>query len=260
MDKRKQNSLIFHRLLIVSCLGFFGVSGFAYSDSEDPLEPVNRVVFTVNDTVDRYALKPTAQVYQAVMPEFAEKGVRNFFSNLGEVRNFVHNTLQGKLGGTARSTGRFLINSTVGIAGLFDVATKIGISQQREDLGQTLGSWGINSGPYLVLPILGPSSLRDGIGSAVDPFLSPMTYAELDLVERASLSLTSGLQRRADLLSAEGLLNGDTYILYREAYLSKREFDVNDGQILTDDFYDDDPLVGGGEEDFLDEDFLDEAF
>jgi phospholipid-binding lipoprotein MlaA len=199
-------------------------------------------------------------VYQAVMPEFAERGVRNFFSNLGEVRNLVHNTLQGKLGGSARSTGRFLINSTVGIGGLFDVASKIGITQEREDLGQTLGAWGINSGPYLVLPILGPSTLRDGVGSVVDPFLSPMTYVELEVAERLGVSLTSGLQRRADLLSAEGLLSGDTYILYREAYLSKREFDVNDGQILRDDFLDGDPLNSAGDEGFLDEDFLDEDF
>ncbi len=250
MDKRSPIGLIYLASILLSlCFNL------AIASDDDPLEPVNRVVFTVNDTVDTVVLRPMAKVYQAVMPEFAERGVRNFFSNLGEVRNAVHNTLQGKLDGTARSTGRFLINTTVGIGGLFDVASKIGIDSAREDLGQTLGVWGLNSGPYLVLPILGPSSLRDGVGVVVDPFMSPLTYAPLDVPERLAVGLTSGLQTRADLLSAEGLLNGDKYTLYRQAYLSKREYDVNDGLILNDEFIDDDPV-----EMFEDEDFLDEAF
>ncbi len=250
MDKRSPIGLIYLASILLSlCFNL------AIASDDDPLEPVNRVVFTVNDTVDTVVLRPMAKVYQAVMPEFAERGVRNFFSNLGEVRNAVHNTLQGKLDGTARSTGRFLINTTVGIGGLFDVASKIGIDSAREDLGQTLGVWGLNSGPYLVLPILGPSSLRDGVGVVVDPFMSPLTYAPLDVPERLAVGLTSGLQTRADLLSAEGLLNGDKYTLYRQAYLSKREYDVNDGLILNDEFIDDDPV-----EVFEDEDFLDEAF
>ncbi len=250
MDKRSPIGLIYLASILLSlCFNL------AIASDDDPLEPVNRVVFTVNDTVDTVVLRPMAKVYQAVMPEFAERGVRNFFSNLGEVRNAVHNTLQGKLDGTARSTGRFLINTTVGIGGLFDVASKIGIDAAREDLGQTLGVWGLNSGPYLVLPILGPSSLRDGVGVVVDPFMSPLTYAPLDVPERLAVGLTSGLQTRADLLSAEGLLNGDKYTLYRQAYLSKREYDVNDGLILNDEFIDDDPV-----EMFEDEDFLDEAF
>ncbi len=250
MDKRSPIGLIYLASILLSlCFNL------AIASDDDPLEPVNRVVFTVNDTVDTVVLRPMAKVYQAVMPEFAERGVRNFFSNLGEVRNAVHNTLQGKLDGTARSTGRFLINTTVGIGGLFDVASKIGIDAAREDLGQTLGVWGLNSGPYLVLPILGPSSLRDGVGVVVDPFMSPLTYAPLEVPERLAVGLTSGLQTRADLLSAEGLLNGDKYTLYRQAYLSKREYDVNDGLILNDEFIDDDPV-----EMFEDEDFLDEAF
>ncbi|WP_196158158.1 VacJ family lipoprotein [Reinekea sp. G2M2-21] len=250
MDKRSPIGLIYSASLLLSfCFNL------AIASDDDPLEPVNRVVFTVNDTVDTVVLRPMAKVYQAVMPEFAERGVRNFFSNLGEVRNAVHNTLQGKLDGTARSTGRFLINTTVGIGGLFDVASKIGIDAAREDLGQTLGVWGLNSGPYLVLPILGPSSLRDGVGVVVDPFMSPLTYAPLDVPKRLAVGLTSGLQTRADLLSAEGLLSGDKYTLYRQAYLSKREYDVNDGLILNDEFIEDDPV-----EVFEGEDFLDEAF
>jgi len=256
MDKRSPNRLIrtfFLSLVIGASLNL--LMNPAYADGQDPLEPVNRAVFTFNDTLDKWLLRPTAVVYKAVMPEFAERGVRNFFGNLGEVRNVVHNTLQGKLDGTARSTGRFLINSTVGIGGLFDVASKIGIPVQREDLGQTLGAWGINSGPYLVLPLLGPSSLRDGLGVVVDPFMSPMRYAPIELPEQIAVGVVSGVQTRADLLSAESLLMGDKYVLYRQAYLSKREFDVNDGRIESDDFLDSDPNEDWDDEEFVDEEF-----
>jgi phospholipid-binding lipoprotein MlaA len=255
MDKRTQNSLTLpFKILLIVASSILWASPVIAAET-DPLEPVNRVVFNVNDTLDKFIVRPTSVVYKAVMPEFAERGVRNFFSNLGEVRNVVHNTLQGKMDGTARSTGRFIINTTVGIGGLFDVASKIGIEQSREDLGQTLGAWGINSGPYLVLPIVGPSSLRDGLSVVADPFLSPMTYMPLETPERIGVGAVSGLQTRADLLSAEGLLNGDTYVLYREAYLQKREFDVNDGRILSDDFLDADPLETWDDEEFLDEEF-----
>lgn len=226
-----------------------------HAAEQDPLEPVNRVVFTFNDTVDSIALKPLAKIYRAVMPAFAERGVRNFFSNLGEVRNVVHNSLQGKLGGTAQSTGRFLINSTVGIGGLFDVASKIGIAAAPEDLGQTLGVWGVASGPYLVLPVLGPSSLRDGVGRVADPWFNPLNHAPLTWKERAGFGVAGGLQTRADLLNAESLLSGDRYILIRQAYLSKREYDVQDGRLISDEFVDDDPVESFEDEEFLSEEF-----
>lgn len=254
MDQRKQNRLNFTSIALF-LLSALLVSSAVSASEDDPLEPVNRVVHNVNDTLDKWLLKPTATVYKAVMPEFAERGVRNFFANLGEIRNVVHNTLQGKPKQAVSSTGRFLINSTVGIGGLFDVATKIGISEAREDLGQTLGVWGLKSGPYLVLPLLGPSSLRDGTGVIADPFLSPLTYAPLNQAERAGSFALDSIQTRADLLSAEGILAGDTYVLYREAYLSKREFDVNDGRLGADDFFDSDPLESFDEEEFLDEEF-----
>ncbi len=253
MVKRKQVSInsFFFAMFIVILMANFSVS----AANQDPFEPVNRVVFTFNDFLDKWLLKPAATAYKAVMPEFAEKGVRNFFGNLGEVRNLVHNTLQGKLDGSAKSTGRFLINSTVGIGGLFDVASKIGIPLEREDLGQTLGSWGINSGPYLVLPFVGPSSLRDGLGIVVDPFFSPMTYAPLDLYQRAGTATLSGVQTRADLIAAESLIMGDPYLLFRQAYLSKREFDVDDGIVTSDDFLDSDPNENWDDEEFVDEEF-----
>lgn len=255
MDKRSPNSL---KLSIVISLGLVLATLtplHVHAEDSDPIEPVNRVVHNFNEFLDRWLLRPTATVYRAVMPEFGERGVRNFFSNIGEVRNATHNTLQGKFGSAASSTSRFLINSTVGMAGLFDVATKIGISVQQEDLGQTLGVWGFGSGPYLVLPILGPSSLRDSFGIVADPFLSPITHAPINDLERAGLVIVDGVQTRADLLSAEGMLMGDTYSLYRGAYLSTREYAVNDGRILKDDFLVDDPIGFDADEGFIDESF-----
>ncbi len=223
----------------------------SYAKNKDPIEPVNRAIFKFNDTADRWVLRPVAKTYRFIMPNFAERGVRNFFSNLGEVRNTAHNLLQGKGGRALRTTSRFAINTTIGVGGLFDVATKIGIDPAREDFGQTLGAWGLNSGPYLVLPILGPSSLRDSTGVIVDPFLMPQNYLPVGWEEKLALRILDGVQTRADLITAEGLLAGDPYTLYREAYLSAREFDVNDGRIIEDEFTSDE----FSEDEFLEEEF-----
>ncbi|MBU2862794.1 VacJ family lipoprotein [Reinekea forsetii] len=253
MVERTTNRLISAPLFCLLVL-LFSLNSGAYAQNNDPLEPINRVSHGFNEVLDTFLLKPISKTYQFIMPEFAERGVRNVFTNVGEVRNIVHNGLQGKGKGVLQSSGRLLINSTVGIGGLFDVATKIGIPVEREDLGQTLGSWGVKPGPYLVVPFFGPSSLRDSLGLFGDPALSPITYAPVQVEIKTGLSLLSAVQTRADLLSAEGILAGDTYVNYREAYLSKREYDVNDGQIEIDDFIDDDFEMDE------DEGFLDEAF
>lgn len=253
MAKRTANSLISIQSAAFTIL-LLAFSSEGLAQSKDPLEPINRVSHGFNEVLDKILLKPIAKTYQFIMPEFAERGVRNVFRNVGEVRNIVHNGLQGKGKGAVQSTGRLLINTTVGIGGLFDVASKIGIPLEREDLGQTLGRWGLGPGPYLVVPFFGPSSLRDSIGLIGDPALSPITYAPLQVEAKTGVNLLSAVQTRADLLSAEGILTGDTYVNYREAYLSKREYDVNDGQIETDDFIDD------GFEFDEEEEFLDEAF
>jgi phospholipid-binding lipoprotein MlaA len=254
MVKRASNGIINTKLIIFVMVAYAAAPSSSYAAQNDPFESVNRVSHGFNEILDKFLLKPVALSYQFVMPEFAERGVRNVFSNLGEVRNVVHNGLQGKGKGVTLSTGRFLINSTVGIGGLFDIATKIGMPVEREDLGQTLGKWGLGPGPYLVVPFFGPSSLRDSFGLIGDPALSPINYSGISTVEKTGVALLSAVQTRADLIAAEGLLSGDKYIIYRQAYLSKREFDVNDGEIKTDDFFDD--SIGFDEED----DFLDEGF
>ncbi|WP_108124444.1 MlaA family lipoprotein [Saccharospirillum mangrovi] len=226
------------------------------ADNRDPLEPVNRVIFSINNGVDRVLVRPVARTYHWVIPDPMEQGVRNVFANLGEVRNASNNLLQGKWRRTGAATGRFAINTTVGLVGVFDVASRMGIEPVPEDFGQTLGYWGLGHGFYLVLPILGPSSLRDGTGRVVDQWQNPLNYVEMEHWQRGSILVVDGLQTRADLLASDGLFSGDTYPVIREAYFSMREFQVNDGEVKSDAFIDED----SAEEGFVDEGFIDESF
>ncbi|EGG92863.1 VacJ-like lipoprotein [gamma proteobacterium IMCC1989] len=188
-------------------------------------------MFGFNNGVDTYFLKPVAQGYQFVMPDVAETGVSNFFSNLLEIRNIINSLLQGKGEKAANSTGRFLFNSTIGLAGLFDVAGGIGLEKQDgEDFGQTLGAWGVESGSYLVLPLLGPATVRDGVGIPVDMYLDPVNYHDQSSV-RDKLTALKVIDIRAGLLDAEKLITGDKYVFMRDAYLQRREYLVKDGEV-----------------------------
>ena len=159
---------------ILMCMGIALMAGCATTQQTervakiDPFESVNRAVFTFNENADEYVIKPVAEAYQFVLPDFVRTGVTNFFSNIGDVFVAVNNLLQGKPGNAANDIGRFLVNSTIGILGLFDVATDAGLEKNKEDFGQTLGVWGVPSGPYVVLPLFGPSSVRDTAGLALD--------------------------------------------------------------------------------------------
>ncbi|HET8904627.1 MAG TPA: VacJ family lipoprotein [Saccharospirillum sp.] len=250
------------------------LSPLALAQSHDPFEPTNRVIYRLNDGLDQAVLRPLSVTYQTVTPDPVERGVRNFFQNIGEVRNATNSLLQGKWRDTGSSTGRFLINSTVGLLGVFDVARHIGIERKVEDFGQTLGVWGVGPGPYLVLPLLGPSTVRDGSGFLADIWLSPLPYSEFSLVERGGLATLDGLQTRADLLASDSLIGGDGYLVLREAYLSKRNYDVSDGKNVTDSFLSN-PPGSTSDGDFVDEsgfgdlpssegesevDFVDESF
>ncbi|CUB04021.1 MlaA family lipoprotein [Marinomonas fungiae] len=196
---------------------------------EDPWEGFNRSIFSFNETVDEYGLKPLAQGYDAITPNFMQKGVSNFFSNLGEIPNTFNNLLQGKWDETASSTSRFLINTTIGLLGLFDVASAMGIEQYNEDFGQTLGYWGVGSGPYLVLPFFGPSTARDASGMVVDYSI----YDGMDLYDFNSDEKWIGrglnaIQTRAKYLSAERMIFGDRYSFLRDVYIQTREGEVKD--------------------------------
>ena len=199
----------------------------------DPWEGFNRPVFTFNDTIDTYALKPLAQGYQKVTPQFLEDGIHNVFNNVGDVGNFANDLLQGKVEAAGVDTSRVLFNTTFGLLGFFDVATKMGLQRNDEDFGQTLGAWGLNSGPYLVLPLLGPSTVRDASGKIPDSFLEPYPYIN-DVPARNVTRAVDVVDTRASLLSAEKFISGDKYSFIRNAYLQMREFKVKDGQVEDD--------------------------
>lgn len=194
----------------------------------DPWEGFNRAVFSFNDGLDTYALKPVAQGYRAVMPDMAEAGVSNFFDNLSDLRTMINNLLQGKVDYALQDLARVTFNSTIGLAGFVDVATPMGIEKHDEDFGQTFGYWGAGSGPYLVLPFLGPTTIRDGIGSIPDSMVDPVSKLD-DSGARNALYLTRIVDGRARLLESEKLISGDKYTFIRDAYLQKREFAIADG-------------------------------
>ncbi|MDI3324432.1 VacJ family lipoprotein [Pontibacterium granulatum] len=205
-------------------------SAFAQESEIDPWEGFNRTVFEFNDGLDKYALKPITQGYKAVTPDPVEKGVTNFFGNISDIGSFFNNLLQGKIESAGEDIARVAFNTTFGFAGVLDVATAAGIEKHDEDFGQTLGYWGVESGPYLVLPFFGPSNVRDTGGLVVDVATSPISNIEDDSARYAVTALQV-IDTRAQLLEAEKLVTGDRYSFIRDAYLQSREFKVNDGQV-----------------------------
>lgn len=194
----------------------------------DPFESFNRPVFALNDGFDMLFFRPLAIGYDFVMPDFAQKGVGNFFSNLLDANAAVNSILQGRFDGAAKGTGRFLVNSTVGVLGLFDVATPMGIDQYKTDFGHTLSVWGAPSGPYIMIPLLGPRTVRSGTGSVVDSFAS-LTQAVDHVPTINSMRGVNLVDSRAGLLRIDDLITGDRYIFLRDAYLQQREKLTGDG-------------------------------
>ena len=200
-------------------------------DPRDPLEPLNRNVYKFNDVVDQTVLKPVATGYKEAMPEPVRTAVGNFFSNLDDVLVLFNDLLQFKLDQAASDFSRLAWNTTVGIAGLVDVATPMDLAKHNEDFGQTLGYWGIDNGPYLVLPFLGPSTLRDAVGTAVDGQFDPVVQ-HTPVPERNSGIAIHSIDTRARLLDAEKVLDEaaiDRYVFLRDAYLQRRQGLVYDG-------------------------------
>lgn len=205
-------------------------------EEADPFESFNRTMFSFNEWLDEYIARPAAKGYQAVTPQVVDLGITNFFKNLGEVENTANNLLQMKFEGAGVSVSRFAMNSTIGWFGLVDVATHAGLQEREEDFGQTLGYWGVPNGPYLMLPFLGPSTIRDGVGRAVDTYTDPTDYSPIkDEVHEDAIWASKGIKvidQRADLLGAENVVFGeDRYAFIRDAYLQRREYQVTDGQV-----------------------------
>ena len=202
---------------------------------DDPWENWNRKVFAFNEVLDTYALKPIAKGYRAVTPDPVEKGVRNAFANIGEVVTIVNDVLQGKFSQAGNDTGRLLINSTIGIAGIFEVAEGLGLEKNdREDFDQTLAVWGVGSGNYLVLPFFGPSTVRGAPGLYVDGLTLPILYVD-HVPTRNTLYGADLISLRAELLDSEKLVAAaDKYTFIRDVYLQRREYLINDGDVEDD--------------------------
>ena len=208
------------------------VGGCATNNPRDPLEPMNRVVYKFNDGFDRAIAKPVAQGYRAVVPEIARTGVTNFFSNLDDVWVVVNQLLQGKPKTAIDDFGRVMLNSTVGLFGLVDIASDRGLPKHNEDFGQTLGRWGVTSGPYLVIPFFGPSDFRDALGWGLVDVHGDLVGRIHDVPTRNTLYGVRLINTRANLLDASRLLDDaalDPYSFLREAYLQRRQSLVYDG-------------------------------
>jgi phospholipid-binding lipoprotein MlaA len=217
--------------LLACCCALAGCATGA--NPRDPYEGLNRKVYAFNETVDKAVLKPVAQGYVAVVPAIARKGVTNFFGNLGMVVTTLNDALQLKGTKVPVDFARFTTNLVFGLGGLIDVASELNIESRNEDFGQTLGYWGVNSGPYLVIPLLGPSSVRDASGLVVDVVASPLVYVENNEPRvRWGLFALDVIDSRANLLQAESFLDTaalDRYSFLRDTYLQRREYLVHDG-------------------------------
>ncbi len=239
--------------LVAGCAGnslqHEAADGEAVRSPEDPWEPLNRVMYAVNDTLDRYTLRLVARGYKAVIPNFARRGVTNFSRNLLAPSSVVNNFLQGKPGRGISEFGRFLFNSTVGIGGLIDVASLQEMPAQDENFSQTLAVWGVPEGPFVFIPILGPNTLLDAVATPVDWLSDPLIHYDNTSV-RDKINVLRVIDVRARLLTAEALLEDsqDPYLTLRESYLQNRRFQVHDG----------DPPTTQEEDDLFDEFFEEE--
>lgn len=203
-----------------------------YADDADPIEGLNRAIFTFNQGVDYVLIRPVAWGYREVVPQYGRDRMGNFFTNLGEPVNFVNAALQGDLNQAFTTFWRFLINSTIGIAGLYDQASYMGLAYRNEDFGQTMGWYGAGEGFYLVLPILGPSSARDAIGMVADVFTSPLTYVEEESIP-LGVAIAKGIHTRAAYLEITDNIDEtaiDPYATYRSLYLQRRIDLIQNGQ------------------------------
>jgi phospholipid-binding lipoprotein MlaA len=223
-------------LVLLLLLSPWAVQAEEKQKNVDPFEAINRPLFALNNTLDRFLIRPVAKGYDWVMPDVAQRGVGNMFANMYDFNSAINGVLQWRLEGAAQGGGRFLVNSTLGVVGLFDVATPMGIRPYRTDFGHTLALWGFDSGPYLMVPFFGPRTIRSGTGTIFDTYTSIPTYID-NVRLRNSLWGLELIDGRARLLKADELITGDRYIFVRDAYMQARETFVNDG-VVQDSFSD----------------------
>jgi len=215
----------------------FTVASAAFA-SEDAWETMNRRTQSFNDWADKYFLRPVASGYKKILPRFVRTGVGNVFANVATPAIAINDLLQGKLVNSLSDTGRFLANSTLGIGGLFDIATPMGLAKNDEDFGQTFGRWGAGTGNYVVLPLFGPSSVRGTVGFAFDTVVNPLRFLSPSST-RLSVSALSLVDKRAGLIGVDEVVSGDRYLFFRDAYQQRRAFQISDG-FIDDDVFEED--------------------
>ena len=206
--------------------------------NDDPFEEYNRKVWVFNEFLDDNFAKPTAEVYTSITPDFIEVGITNFFRNLNELDNTANQLLQGRPLLAINDFSRFIINSTIGLGGFIDVGSKFGLERHDEDFGQTLGTWGVGSGPFLMIPIYGPSTPRGLAGRSVSSVLSG-TFAIEETDVRIGLIALDAIETRARYLEVETLIIGDRYSFIRDSYMQFQAFESSNGEDQPDDFVDD---------------------
>lgn len=219
--------------LVILCAAILAGCASTGSNPRDPYEGFNRAMFSVNEGFDTVVAKPLAKGYDAVAPLPVKAGVGNFFGNVGDLWTGVNNGLQGKIGDGASDIGRLLINSTVGILGLFDVASELGLEKHEEDFGQTLATWGVGDGGYLFWPVLGPRTVRDTAGFVVDAYADPVLWGIDDIPVRNSAYVVRFVDIRASLLPSDKVVDEaaiDKYAYIRDAYLQRRRSQIFDGR------------------------------
>lgn len=217
-------------LLLLTSVMLLNAEESVETNEKDPYETLNRVVFNISDSLDQSFLKPTAQVYSNYTPLFIKDSVTNFFYNLTEIDTVINQLLQGKPKLAAQDSLRFLINTTMGFGGIFDVASRIGFERHDEDFGQTLGVWGVETGAYVFVPFVGPSTIRDLVGIPLSWYVSG-TFAIEDNKTKIFFSVLDVIETRERLLAAENLIIGDKYEFVKDVFMQSREHEVKDGDV-----------------------------
>jgi len=254
MTHDRSRVLLFCRvtiLLVVFLTGCATKNSAEMDDISDPFEPVNRVTYKINDFGDKFILRPIAKGYEWLFPAFIRTGINNFYDNLGYPMDIVNALLQGKFKQAASDTGRLALNSTLGLAGFLDPATDVGLARHEEDFGQTMGVWGIPAGPYLVVPLFGPRTVRSGTGNLVDALYHPQVQMSNSSL-RTKINIMYFIHLRSTLLGVDKELQRafDPYAFVRDAYLQNRRYLLYDGNLPDEDLFFDD-------EEFDDEEFDD---
>jgi phospholipid-binding lipoprotein MlaA len=219
------------RTLLFFVLLLMAGPGLAADKNPDPFEPLNRSMFVFNNGLDRFLIRPVAKGYDFITPAPVQRGVGNLFANMWDANATINSVLQWRWDGVTQSGGRFVINTTVGLLGFFDVASRLGVRPYRTDFGHTLATWGFDTGPYLMVPFFGPRTVRSGTGTIFDTYTSIPAYIS-NVRLRNTLWGLELIDARARLLNADELISGDRYIFVRDAYMQQREFFVNDGVVV----------------------------